>query len=103
MTIADLFWLLLLCLPVIFWWQTSKAKQIAHRLAKNHCIQVGVQFLDDSVVLKRVRPKRIRRGAIALCRTFCFEFASTGEERYFGEIVLLGFALQTVTLEPHRI
>ncbi len=103
MSIGDFFWLLLLCLVAIFWWRTSEAKQIAHRLARRHCEQMGVQFLDDSVVLKRMRPQRHRRGQVVLQRTFCFEFASTGAERYFGEVVLLGYQLRTITLEPHRI
>ncbi len=103
MTIADLFWLLLFCLGAIFWWRTSEAKQIARRFAKQHCRQMEVQFLDDSVVLKQIRAARGHRGSLVLRRTFRFEFATTGAERYFGEVVLLGYRLQTVVLEPHRI
>jgi len=97
--------LLLLCvaLAVAFWWHTNELKQIAHRLAKRRCDQSDVQFLDDSVVLSKVRLRRNQQGRIGLQCSFTFEFASLGDARYRGELLFLGKALQHIEMEPHKL
>lgn len=101
---SDFFWICLIAFAFISWWRTNKVKQIAYRVAKRHCLASSIQFLDDSVVLAGFRLKRSQQsGRICLMRTFRFEFATVGDERYKGEVVLLGFRLQSVTLEPHKI
>ncbi len=78
-------------------------KQQAYVVAKRHCHELNLQLLDQSVMLKRVRFKRNRAGGLSLLRVFVFEFASTGDERYRGEVQLLGRVLVDVSVDLHRI
>ena len=86
-----------------FWWNTMGIKQQAYDAAKRHCLELNLQLLDQSVMLKRVRLKRNRAGGLSLLRVFVFEFASTGDERYHGEVQLMGRALLDVSVDLHRI
>ena len=78
-------------------------RQQAYLAAQRHCRELGLQLLDQSVTLKRVRLKRNRAGGLSLLRVFVFEFASTGDERYFGEVQLLGQVLVDINVDLHRI
>lgn len=102
MTLGNFFWYIFFAIVTLFWWRTHEIKQIAHRLAKRHCGEMEVQFLDDSVVLRRIRLK-YHNGHVSLLRTFQFEFATKGDARYQGEMIFAGFKLQTIELEPYRI
>ncbi len=102
MSAANLFWLLLFAIFALLWWRTKEVQQIARHHIKSYCQEVGVQFLDESVILKSIRLKRTPKGHFALLRKFRFEFATIGDTRYKGEISLLGFKLQGIELEPYR-
>ncbi len=102
MTLGNFFWLIFFATIALFLWRTYEIKQIAHRLAKRHCRELEVQFLDDSVVLRRIRLKRHANSFISFSRTFSFEFATIGDARYQGEIIFTGFKLQSIELEPYR-
>lgn len=102
-TLLDILWLLLIGAGLWFWWNALGAHQRALRAAKQHCEQMNVQLLDDSVVLQRLRIQRSTRGPMTLARSYQFEFSSTGDDRYFGEVKLLGYRLQQVHLGVYRI
>lgn len=87
----------------VFWWNTMGIKQQAYDVARRHCQDLNLQLLDQSVMLKRVRLRRNQAGGLSLLRVFVFEFASTGDERYHGEIQLLGRALVDVHVDLHKI
>ncbi|VAW89243.1 hypothetical protein MNBD_GAMMA17-490 [hydrothermal vent metagenome] len=98
--------LLLLCgvvMAAAFWWRTNELKQIAYQVARRRCDESGVQFLDDSVVLSKVRLRRNDEGRIALLCHFSFEFATVGDMRYCGELQFLGRRLSAVEMEPHKL
>ncbi len=100
------FELLLLCgvvLVIAFWWRTNELKQVAYRIARRRCDESNVQFLDDSVVLSKVRFRRNDEGHIALLCYFCFEFATVGDARYRGEMQFLGRCLDSIEMEPHKL
>ncbi len=102
----SLFELLLLCglaLAVAFWWRTNELKQVAYQIAKRRCDESDVQFLDDSVVLSKVRFRRNDQGRMTLLCHFSFEFATRGDERYRGEMQFLGRRLHYVEMEPHKL
>lgn len=86
-----------------FWWNTLGVKPIAMRAAQRHCDEMGVQLLDESIVLRRARLKRDRGGSLRVWRSFRFEFSTTGDARYRGRVELLGQRVMDVQLEPHRI
>lgn len=60
-------------------------------------------MLDGYVALNKLRLKRDESGKIRIWRSFLFEFTSTGEERYDGQITLLGVKILSIQLDPHRI
>ncbi|MDC9720175.1 MAG: DUF3301 domain-containing protein [Gammaproteobacteria bacterium] len=97
-------WLLIVLLvALIYWWDTSAAKDNARITAKQQCAQQDLQLLDDTVALKKTRLKRNHKGNIALLRHFTFEFSSDGEQRTQGELQLLGKKLIHIHLDVHRI
>lgn len=99
----DIALLLLLAVAAYWWWCAYAVKEQALRIARTHCQSLEVQLLDDSVVLRGFWFKRAVSGTVCVRRSFVFEFTSTGDERYHGCIVMLGAAMETVQLEPHRL
>ncbi|MFS1524935.1 DUF3301 domain-containing protein [Microbulbifer sp. 2304DJ12-6] len=100
---SDIFWLLLLIAGAFYVWTSMAAKEQVRRAAATHCRQLGVQLLDDTVMLVRTRLKRDRRGQIALQRHYEFEFTSTGQHRYSGVAVLHGRRIEQLQLSPHHL
>lgn len=86
-----------------FWWNTLGIKPIALRAAQRHCDEMGVQLLDESIVIRRARLKRDRQGGMRVWRSFSFEFSTTGDVRYRGRVEVVGKRVTDVRLEPHRI
>lgn len=87
-----------------FYWSSSqRVKEIALRATQSYCNKMEVQMLDGYVALNKLRLKRDESGKIRIWRSFLFEFTSTGEERYDGQITLLGVKILSIQLDPHRI
>ena len=82
--------LILLGLTAWFWYDTIRAREIGVGAARAACQRVGVQLLDDTVALKRVRPARNDSGHLTLRRVYEFEFSGSGFDRQPGAVVLLG-------------
>jgi len=59
-------------------------------------------MLDDYIALNGLQLKRDKTGKIHLCRSFQFEFSSTGNERYNGQIVMIGYRIESIQMEPYR-
>lgn len=87
----------------VFWWQSQAVREIALQATRNHCAGMGVQLLDDSVVLRGFWLKRDAAGSLRVRRSYSFEFTSTGDERYHGGAVMLGARVETIQLAPHRL
>ena len=86
-----------------FWWDTMQSKELAKRAGKRVCDEAGVQFLDDTVESKKIWIRRNARGRLELCRIFFFEFATDGEYRYQGRVVVLGKQISDVSMDAYRI
>lgn len=86
-----------------YWWDTMRCKEIARTAGKNACRNAQVQFLDDTVALKKLWLRRADNGRLQLCRIFFFEFASDGAYRYQGRIVLTGKQVREVAMDAYRI
>lgn len=102
----DLLDVAIFALFVIFlmlWWNAQGIKQRALQAIKAHCKTMDVQLLDDGVVLHGFWFKRDSRGSLHLWRSYDFEFTATGNERYRGQIVLLGRRVENIRLQPHRL
>lgn len=86
-----------------YWLDATDAKELARRGGRSACAREGVQFLDDTVVLAKVRLRRGGRGRLMIYREFHFEFTSDLSRRYRGEIILLGKQIESLVMDPYRI
>ena len=101
----DLFylpWMLLILAVALYWWQSGVYKGRARELATAHCAQLGLQLLDESMVITGFWPVPGGDGRIEFRRRYQFEFSSIGDRRYQGRLVLVGMRLESIELEPYR-
>ena len=85
-----------------FWYATMSARERAITAGRKSCIDHGLQLLDDTVALSRLRLARDGSGRLVLARTYRFEFSDTGDNRRTGEIVLVGGRVESTLLDPFR-
>ena len=86
-----------------YWWDTMQCKEIAKRAGQQACRNAEVQFLDDTVAVKKLWLRRAENGRLQICRLFFFEFASDGEYRYQGRVVLTGKQVREVAMDAYRL
>lgn len=86
-----------------YWLQARERKELALKAAARHCDELALKLLDDSVVLQSLRLQRNAAGRSCLVRHYRFDFTSTGEERYQGELILAGKQVVSIKLPPHRV
>jgi hypothetical protein len=102
MSVAEFSGLVILIGAVWYWFHAIRAKEVARLAGRRRCNEVGVIFLDDTVMLTRLRLRRDGMGRMKIYREFQFEFASDGGVRYGGEIALLGERVVSLVMEPYR-
>ena len=102
-SLTNLLWLVLVGLLALYWWQSGLYKGRARDLATMHCQQLGLQLLDQSMVIVGFWPVRSHAGGLQFRRSYQFEFSSTGDRRYQGKLVLEGMNLKTIELEAYRL
>lgn len=98
----ELFIIIILVMSVYYWLESIRAKEDATRHAKSACKKVLIEFLDETVLIKKVRLRRNSLGHLSVYREYEFEFSSTGEYRYKGQVRLLGKSLIDVEMEPYQ-
>ncbi len=91
----------LVATAAILFYQSLHTREIALVAARHHCRAMGVQLLDQTIYCQRTR---LQPGGalLAFRRWYCFEFTSTGDERYQGIVEMHGNTAQSVQLAPHR-
>lgn len=94
--------IILLISSLYYWLDSIRAKENATIHAKNNCKKFMLEFLDDTVLIKKLRLRRNVQGHLSLYREYEFEFSSTGEFRYKGQVRLLGNSLINVEMEPYQ-
>lgn len=99
---TDLSVLIILVSVFLYWLGSIRAKEIATNYSRDACQKVSLEFLDQTVSLKKVRLRRNSSGHLNFYREYQFEFTSTGEHRYKGRLKLLGKSLLGVEMEPHQ-
>lgn len=95
--------ILVVAVAAWYWWDTMQSKEAARLAGKRICDQNNVQFLDDTVEKKKMWLRRGPHGRLELCRMFFFEFATDGEHRYQGRIVVLGKIVSDVSMDAYRM
>lgn len=94
--------IIILISSLLYWLDSIRAKENATRFAKDACKKVLLEFLDDTVLIKKIRLRRNTQGQMSIYREYEFEFSSTGEFRYKGQVWLLGKYLVDVEMEPYQ-
>ena len=84
-------WLPLLAFMALIgsWYHVLRLRERATAHARRLCEQHGVQLLDDSVALHRLR-LNWRRGALHVMREYRFETSRGGDDRQPASVRLLG-------------
>ncbi len=73
-----------------FWWDGLQKREFAIQAARRACEQAGVQFLDETVALKKMTLRRDANQRARVYREFAFEYSSAGDDRQTGRVYLLG-------------
>ncbi len=89
--------IILLVLIIWFWLDGARARELATAICAQACEMRGVQFLDQTVALRRIGISWTING-IRLRRTFRFDFSEEGETRHTGHIVMIGIQMQEFSL-----
>lgn len=103
MSLSTIFFTAVIGFSVWYWIQSRDIKEFAYRKAKAACKDLDLQLLDQAVALKSVKPMRGVSGSMMLRRVYSFDFSSSGEDRYEGEVIILGKRLEEVKFAPHRL
>jgi len=82
-----------------FWWDSLGARQAARLAGRRVCEREGMQFLDDTVAITRIRLQRDGRGRLMFYRQYRFEYSLSGEDRRTGQVDLLGKQVLHVEME----
>lgn len=85
-------WLLLASLALLawFWWDSLQKRELAIQAARAVCERAGVQLLDDSVAVSKMKLRRDANQRARVYREFSFEYSSVGDDRQAGRVYLLG-------------
>ena len=90
---------LMLAAAVIgIWYEGSRVRESANRIAAEICRTQSLQLLDGTVALSALRP-RIDRTGLRIERTYAFDYTAESVARSSGFIIMLGHELQHVVLE----
>lgn len=74
-----------------FWvWQNAlRARERARELARGLCARAGMQLLDETVAVQRLRLRRVPGEGLRLERRYGFEVSVDGADRRRGSLNLL--------------
>ena len=95
--------MLLLVAIVMFWWDSVGVKEQARKIGSDVCKRSDVQFLDDTVALKKISLRRNSNGQLSFYRIFWFEFSSDNYQRFTGKIYMLGRNSDKVEMDPYPL
>ncbi|HEB95583.1 MAG TPA: DUF3301 domain-containing protein [Sedimenticola thiotaurini] len=89
--------ILFLLLLLWFWLDSARARELATAICDSACGDRGLQFLDQTVALRRISLRWTGQG-IRIRRLYRFDFSEEGVGRRSGHIVMLGTALEEFSL-----
>ena len=91
--------LLIIVLLARIWYSAQHCRDVAIVAARDACARQGLQFLDGSAALRRLRPGFTRSEGPFMSRTYTFEYSADGFERRSGCILLHNARITTVLLD----
>jgi len=95
----DILLIFLLTAVLAFWWYSAQSRETAVKFSREACKRCGVQLLDETVSLSKLRLKRSDKGHMGIARWYTFEFSTSGQNRRSGVVSLLGAKLLDMHLE----
>jgi hypothetical protein len=90
--------LALFLLGAWLWADSMRAREAALDAGRRACEAEGVQFLDWTVAMQKMRVNRAVDGRLRIQRVYQFEFSETGNNRLAGSITMLGTQLVALHL-----
>ena len=103
MSPESLFLLAIVVFLVWYWLDAMRVKELARLAGRRRCKALGLSFLDDTVVMRKVRLRRNSRGQVMLFRHYDFEFTSDSMLRSQGEVLMMGKRLIKEVLEAYPV
>jgi hypothetical protein len=92
--------LLLLILLLLWLWRTGQdSRDTAIVTARETCERQGLQFLDGTPELQKIRPCFSRHGGPGLQRIYTFDYSADGIERKTGCIIMHNTQVSAVLLD----
>ena len=91
--------ILLILAALASWWFSTVSRETAIRFAREACKRLGVQLLDETVSLNKLRLQRNNRGHMGIARWYTFEFSASGIDRRSGSVKLIGDKLLDMHLD----
>jgi hypothetical protein len=86
----DILGLLLIATLAWLWLDSLKSREIAVSEARTACNSEGLLLLDDTVAIQRLGMGRDGESGLRIRRVYSFEYSSTGNDRWTGNLVMLG-------------
>jgi hypothetical protein len=81
--------LILLLAGFYFWHNALRAREQARALAHGLCARTGLQLLDQTVALRRVRLRRLPGEGLRLLRCYGFDVSTDGNDRRHGSLDMI--------------
>jgi hypothetical protein len=103
MTLLELLGVLVLAAAGWLLWGNLKAREIANAAISAACKAEGLLFLNDTVGLDSIWPKRNEEGHVIIRRIYGFEYSDTGHNRRKGTVTLLGDTVTGVYVGPRPV
>ena len=82
-----------------FWLDSTRTKELASYAAAQACKEMGVQFLDQTVSLEKLKRSRNHQGRFTFLRIYKFDFSVHGDQRFHGRAKMLGQKLLQMQLD----
>ena len=89
---------------LLVWRDGMRARETAIEVCRRACRSYGVQFLDDTVALARVRLVAGGRHGLTVRRIYEFEVSADGHTREGGSVSMNGGQVETIWVpdSPHE-
>ena len=100
MELIELTALFLMAASVWLWLDSLGAREVGIRAAQAACAEEGLQFLDETVAIRSLKPARDDEGRLRLRRVYVFEYSDTGDNRCAGSVTLLGHRVEFLHVRP---
>jgi len=92
--------LLLLIMLLLWLWRTGQdSRETAIATAREICQRQGLQFLDGTPALQKIRPCFSRHAGPGLRRVYTFDYSADGVERKTGCIIMHNTQVSAVLLD----